>query len=57
MYKDMDTTSGGALGSDKVGDAPLLLAQTVVASATNTDYEAKNGNMLIDGDGNIYMYF
>ncbi len=57
MYKSMDTTGGGALGSDKVGDAPLLLTETVVANATNTDYEAKNGNMLIDSTGNIYMYF
>ncbi len=57
MYKDMDTTSGGALGSGKVGDAPLVLAETVVANATDTDYETKNGNMLIDSTGNIYMYF
>jgi len=57
MYKDMVTTSGGALGTSKVGDAPLVLAETVVADATDSTYETKNGNMLIDGDGNIYMYF
>jgi len=57
MYKDMVTTGGGALGSDKVGDAPLLLAETNVTNATDTDYQAKNGNMLIDGNGNIFLYF
>jgi len=57
MYKDVDTTSGGELGSSKVGDAPLLLAETNVTNATNTTYQAKNGNMLIDGNGNIFLYF
>lgn len=57
MYKDVDTTSGGELGNSKVGDAPLLLAETVVNNATNTDYQAKNGNMLIDANGNIFLYF
>jgi len=57
MYKDVDTTSGGELGSSKVGDAPLLLAETNVTNATNTTYQAKNGNMLIDANGNIFLYF
>ena len=56
MYKGVDTTDGGSIGT-KVGDAPLVLAETVVANATDTDYETKNGNMLIDSTGNIYMYF
>ena len=56
MYKGVDTTDGGSIGT-KVGDAPLVLAETVVANATDTNYETKNGNMLIDSTGNIYMYF
>ena len=56
MYKDVVTTDGGSIGT-KVGDAPLVLDETTVADATNADYQEKDGNMLIDTSGNIYMYF
>ena len=55
MTKNADTTSGGEAGT-LVGSAALVVASTNPLS-TDATYEDANGNMLIDGDGNIYLYF
>jgi hypothetical protein len=55
MTKDANTTSGGEAGT-LVGSAALVVASTDPAS-TDATYEDADGNMLIDGSGNIYLYF
>lgn len=55
MTKDANVESGGVAGT-KVGDAALVVASTDPTS-TDATYEDKNGNMLVDSSGNIYLYF
>ena len=56
MTKDASVTAGGAQGT-LVGSATLLVNTNNTATALTDDHMSQNGNMLIDSNQNIFLYF
>lgn len=56
MTKNADVTSGGEAGT-LIGSATLLVNTTNTSTALADDHMSQNGNMLIDGNQNIFLYF